>query len=706
MLGKKDGLQFGRISSFRRTPEFWRNGVLGFVLFLFLAVSSFGVRPAFGEVTVDVGRENASVSFSRVDADSVMVAVTDNQGNAITGLGPNDFTVTSDGKTAIVVSAEPVQTTVEAGLNIVMVVDNSFSMKERKAIKPLLAALNHFVKSVRPVDRVHLIVFDDNDVVNIDGYDLHVDIYDSNDPAALAAFLTGRFTDDITSGTYLYDAMYAGLDIIEKMPLKGNRFMIVFSDGEELNSTVGKNELEAAARNVDFKAYAIDYMPKQERDMFLWQFAKNHGGQLYKARSADELLPIFEGLSTAVFQQYIVTYRFAGAPAGTVSIQPSDTLVIEEATAIDISPLLNYVFFETNSAEMPDRYAIFSNQGETADFDPKNLRGSMDKYRQILNIVGKRMRDNPNTRITLVGCNSTAERNALDLSRSRANEVANYLRYIWGIDKSRMEIQARRLPRHPSNTDVPEGRQENQRVEIHSDSPEILSTVLSTYAEKISSTETIRLMPQIQSEAGIRNWTIDLYGKGDNPVKSISGEGMPRDMYEIRLTPADLEGIAGSDRLVVGFRAENNEGEVFENATASSVKVDFIERQSPAAEKIGEKIFEKYALILFPFDSAEIEGRNRSVISVVGGRIVELPNPRVDIVGHTDTIGTEEYNQNLSERRAGNAYDILASTVSGRTGISHKGVGENQPLYDNALPEGRMMNRTVTVTLVYEAGNR
>jgi outer membrane protein OmpA-like peptidoglycan-associated protein len=112
---------------------------------------------------------------------------------------------------------------------------------------------------------------------------------------------------------------------------------------------------------------------------------------------------------------------------------------------------------------------------------------------------------------------------------------------------------------------------------------------------------------------------------------------------------------------------------------------------------------EKYALILFSYDSAEMGQSNEAIVGRIVSRVKELPDARVAIVGHTDTIGDEAYNMKLSERRAKAVYDaMMAGGVEAGEKITHAGVGPHDPLYDNALPEGRALNRTVTVYLEYE----
>jgi OOP family OmpA-OmpF porin len=91
------------------------------------------------------------------------------------------------------------------------------------------------------------------------------------------------------------------------------------------------------------------------------------------------------------------------------------------------------------------------------------------------------------------------------------------------------------------------------------------------------------------------------------------------------------------------------------------------------------------------------------IVDRIVARIKEIPTAAVRIVGHTDTIGNEEYNLALSTKRAKAAYDqILAGGVPAGENISYEGIGPHDALFDNDLPEGRALNRTVTVTLEYE----
>jgi outer membrane protein OmpA-like peptidoglycan-associated protein len=397
-------------------------------------------------------------------------------------------------------------------------------------------------------------------------------------------------------------------------------------------------------------------------------------------------------------------HKLVGPPKGTVAIQPA-SLTIEEVTTIDSSPLLNYVFFETGQTDIPSRYATFSSQAETKAFNESQLKGTMEKYTHVLNIIGGRLRANPEARIKIVGCNSNRgdEYNRKDLSRSRAESVRAYLKYIWGIESARMDLEARNLPAVASASSVDAGRAENQRVEIYSESQALLDTIKSTYVEKISNAQEVQIQPKIQSGYDLARWTVALVGDG-TLIDSTAGQGDLMPNYQFNLQDIGLGRVGGYENIGANIEVEDKRGQTYQTHASTSVR--FIKREERVAKKEGYKVMEKYALILFDFNRADIKDRNRAVVDRIVTRIKEVPTARVRIEGHTDSIGKEAYNIDLSKRRAKAAFDmIVAGGAIGSGDISYEGAGPHNPLFDNEIPEGRALNRTVTVTLEYEQQN-
>lgn len=111
-----------------------------------------------------------------------------------------------------------------------------------------------------------------------------------------------------------------------------------------------------------------------------------------------------------------------------------------------------------------------------------------------------------------------------------------------------------------------------------------------------------------------------------------------------------------------------------------------------------------FPLVLFDFNSDKIKERNASVLETIVARIRQFQTAKVSIVGYTDNIGREEYNLQLSERRAGAVYEQIKTALGEipQETITQMGVGPFDPIYGNGLPENRALNRTVTVMLEYE----
>ncbi|MBA3004793.1 MAG: VWA domain-containing protein, partial [Desulfurivibrio sp.] len=237
------------------------------VLCLFFVVFSWaGVSLALDNLEVKVLQQTTKLSFQPVAEGKMLVSVQDTNGEFIKGLKKEDFSIRQGIKTAKIISVEEVQEQRNIGLNIVLVVDNSYSMEQRKAVEPLLAALSSFLGLVRPIDTVHVVTFVDPGARQPR---VSTKTFQGNNVSALNQFLRSSFFPDTTDGTYLYDSMQKGLEIIRQMPAESQKFMLVFSDGEDINSKVKSEEVGLSAKGlVNFAAYAVDYMDKPGLDPF------------------------------------------------------------------------------------------------------------------------------------------------------------------------------------------------------------------------------------------------------------------------------------------------------------------------------------------------------------------------------------------------------------------------------------------------------
>ncbi len=219
---------------------------------------------AGGDLKIGTTKAGAKVTVDRVITEGkALVTVADAKKKPLIGLGVQDFTVSKGAKKGRVVSVQSVAEVQEVPLNIVMVLDNSYSMDERDAITPLLAGVDKVLNVVRPIDKVQVVVFDSKLTTKVGNRDLHVQTFASSDVNALREFVTKAYTQEkITSKTYLYDGIITGVNLITNTPADNPRVLIIFTDGEDLNSTVKKADVVKAADAAGkFNAYVIDYMP-------------------------------------------------------------------------------------------------------------------------------------------------------------------------------------------------------------------------------------------------------------------------------------------------------------------------------------------------------------------------------------------------------------------------------------------------------------
>ncbi len=104
--------------------------------------------------------------------------------------------------------------------------------------------------------------------------------------------------------------------------------------------------------------------------------------------------------------------------------------------------------------------------------------------------------------------------------------------------------------------------------------------------------------------------------------------------------------------------------------------------------------------VTFNTDSAMIKGSFYDVLSSVVLVVKEFDKTIIEIAGHTDSTGSDQYNQNLSEQRAASVGQYFMAQGIDRMRIMTKGYGESRPIADNATEQGRQLNRRVELTLV------
>lgn len=100
--------------------------------------------------------------------------------------------------------------------------------------------------------------------------------------------------------------------------------------------------------------------------------------------------------------------------------------------------------------------------------------------------------------------------------------------------------------------------------------------------------------------------------------------------------------------------------------------------------------------VKFDFDKAVVKPESYEDIQALADFMKQYPQTSTVVEGHTDSVGTDAYNQGLSERRAGAVRDVLVNQYGVESGrVQAVGYGESRPVADNASTDGRAINRRV-----------
>lgn len=117
---------------------------------------------------------------------------------------------------------------------------------------------------------------------------------------------------------------------------------------------------------------------------------------------------------------------------------------------------------------------------------------------------------------------------------------------------------------------------------------------------------------------------------------------------------------------------------------------------SAKVERVGEGITIEFSNnVMFGFNSAALSSAANGTLNDLITILNKYPDTNIEVQGHTDSTGTFEYNQTLSEQRATAVAGYLKSSGIASARITTKGYGKTAPKYPNSTAEGRTQNRRV-----------
>lgn len=374
--------------------------------------------------------------------------------------------------------------------------------------------------------------------------------------------------------------------------------------------------------------------------------------------------------------------------------QPAPTVVVEEFETETYHPLLPHIYFQNGAADLLQSRQTLLTSTKAADTWKETTlpNGALNIHANMLNVIGARLKANPQARLTVTGCvsNVGAEKDNTELAMRRAKAVQTYLSTIWRIKADRIRVVARTLPEKPSSNDVEEGIAENRRVELSASEPTILAPVINRSITRSVNPPSLELQPLIDAPAGLRSWTMAI--KRNNSVlqqwtgESVTGEAPPPQQWRLS------EQLLGESEIPLKASIQAIDLEGRESTNEKDITVRQITVKKKRVEQVQDKRLERFSLMLFDFDRAEISSENLPLLSFIKQRI--QPSSQVTIIGYGDRVGSREYNRDLAFRRSAEVKNFLQLPEDR---IKIIPIGSDILLHDNSTPEGRSYCRIVQI---------
>lgn len=127
--------------------------------------------------------------------------------------------------------------------------------------------------------------------------------------------------------------------------------------------------------------------------------------------------------------------------------------------------------------------------------------------------------------------------------------------------------------------------------------------------------------------------------------------------------------------------------------------IDELRRRGADVRRTDRGVVVNLPDVLFDFNSAKLTDDARRASAEIASVVSQYPNRNISVEGHTDSVGTIEYNKRLSEDRARSVADELAYQGVPKRRISTYGYGESDPIASNRSDLGRQRNRRVEVII-------
>ena len=365
------------------------------------------------------------------------------------------------------------------------------------------------------------------------------------------------------------------------------------------------------------------------------------------------------------------------------------TINVSTQYVTEALPILPAIFFEGQSITVSPRYRQIASAAEFAlkDVAPRTTA----VHRDILNILGERLKNAPSMTVQLRGtADPTTENSDCNLAQQRAIAIKDYWTRVWGIDGNRITILQQSgscAPDRPTRRLSEEGYAENRRVEVSSTDLSLLASVAKRRFNEARTIDPPRLQydPAGTSTDYVTDWKLEAR-TGSTTLFSKDGKGLPEKVtQDLTITTAEqmLSGEPVNVELTVnGIR----------RSTASATTQLAVRKDTANVE------LERLTLTLFEVASDEISAIAEEQIKSF---VENVPAGSTVIVrGFADMLGNADFNKKLSQKRAESVCETIRKHLRKRVDLQCNDIATDRfppGIESYNTPEERFLSRTVQI---------
>ncbi len=333
-------------------------------------------------------------------------------------------------------------------------------------------------------------------------------------------------------------------------------------------------------------------------------------------------------------------------------------------------PIVNSVFFETNSSVIPSNY-------NTQDNLDSYLTGdAVIAHNHILPRIAEILKKNPKSSIIIQSATSGEdnETNISELSKNRANVIKQTMISL-GIDENKIKLEVLQTPKNPSNQQFKEGVAENQRVEII-----LKNAPLQEYVD-------LQKYANFKGKANLEVMALNLDGKSIDIKNNFNNQIIKVEK-------------SGNYTLDLDFRLDLNKeyDEIVFEYTDGKLEVELpqkIEYSKFPKEQVDLNLDNFLAILRFDYNSSVVTDENKELLRQLLDKLPE--GVTIQVQGSADELGTAQRNVILAKERAENTMNYIKSIAKKQIFIE---IGTSNEKFPEDTPQGRFLNRSIRIKVI------